>query len=294
MAQYRAPRGTVDILPREQDCWRYVEQKADSICRLYGYERIDTPTFEDASLFLRSIGEQTDIVQKETYSFADRSGGMLTLRPEGTAPVCRAYVEHGMHAVPQPVRLYYIACIFRYERPQAGRYRQHQQFGFESIGDADPALDAEVIDLSWQFYTSLGLRRLVLKLNSIGCRSCRPTYLAELKSNLAGRKESLCAECCKRLEANPLRILDCKNESCVTVSTHAPKSTDHLCADCAEHFHSLQIYLQSLNLPYELDHRLVRGLDYYTKTVFEVQPQGETTQQTTIGGGGRYDDLIEE
>jgi len=291
---YRAPRGTSDILPQEQGYWSYVEQRAQAICQLHGYQRIETPVFEDTRLFVRSIGEETDIVAKEMYTFPDRSGAMMTLRPEGTAPVCRAYIEHGMHNLPQPVRLYYIAPIFRYERPQAGRYRQHQQFGFEAIGDGDPALDAEVIDMAWQFYHSLGLRGLWLKLNSIGCSSCRPSYLESLKGYYAAHIEHLCLDCRRRLVQNPLRLLDCKKESCVGIKESAPRSIDHLCPQCQNHFQSVEKYLALLDLPFEVDHRLVRGLDYYTRTVFEIQPQGEEAAQSTLGGGGRYDDLIEQ
>jgi len=181
MKLYRAPRGTTDILPEEQACWRYIEQKATRICQLYGYERVDSPAFEDTSLFTRSVGAGTDIVEKEMYSFTDKGGNQVTLRPEGTAPVCRAYLEHGLHSRPQPVKLYYLASIFRYERPQAGRYRQHYQFGCEVIGDDDPSLDAENIDLAWQFFQSLGLQRLTLQLNNIGCKQCRPSYLGALR-----------------------------------------------------------------------------------------------------------------
>ena len=181
---YRAPRGTADILPKEQPYWRYIEQRAVNICQLYGYERIDGPVFEDTGLFIRTVGAGTDIVEKEMYTFEDKGGNKITLRPEGTAPVCRAYLEHGLHNLPQPVKLYYFASIFRYERPQAGRFRQHYQFGYEAIGDDDPALDAEVIDMAWQLFLSLGLDRLSLKLNSIGCKQCRPEYLSRLKEYL--------------------------------------------------------------------------------------------------------------
>jgi histidyl-tRNA synthetase len=261
---------------------------------LYGYQRIETPVFEDTHLFVRSIGEETDIVQKEMYSFPDRGGAMMTLRPEGTAPVCRAYIEHGMHNLPQPVRLYYIAPIFRYERPQAGRHRQHQQFGFEAIGDGDPALDAEVIDMSWQFYLSLGLKNLRLRLNSIGCSTCRPRYLDELKKYYSQHIEQLCPDCKRRLKQNPLRLLDCKRDSCLSIKESAPRSIDHLCPQCQGHFELLKKYLELLQVPFESDHTLVRGLDYYTRTVFEVQPQGEEGAQSVLGGGGRYDDLIEQ
>jgi len=290
---YRAPRGTSDILPKEQPFWRYIEREVAKICQLYGYERIDAPAFEDTRLFVRSVGQETDIVTKEMYTFEDRGGNTLTLRPEGTAPVCRAYLEHGLHNWPQPVKLYYIASIFRYERPQSGRYRQHYQFGYEAIGDDDPALDAEVIDLAWQFFLSLGLNRLSLDLNSIGCKQCRPQYLVTLKDYYATHIQELCSDCKVRLKRNPLRLLDCKKPSCQQLADSAPRSVDHLCPPCDQHFNRLKGYLDLLGLPFVINHRLVRGLDYYTRTVFEIQPEEEGAQ-STLGGGGRYDDLIEE
>lgn len=297
---YRLPRGTADILPSEQAYWRYIEKQAVALCQRYGYERIDTPIFEEAGLFIRSIGEETDIVEKEMYIFQDRGGKRLTLKPEGTASVCRAYLEHGLTNLPQPVRLYYFSPIFRYERPQAGRYRQHHQFGYEAIGSIDPALDAEVIDMAWRLYAELGLRGLSLQLNSIGCRQCRPGYLERIRSYYASRLASVCQDCQVRFQRNPLRLLDCKEDSCQPIADAAPQSGDHLCADCAQHFHLLKRYLNALELPFQVNHRLVRGLDYYTRTVFEVQPADDeasdipTGRQGTIGGGGRYDDLIEE
>jgi histidyl-tRNA synthetase len=290
---YRAPRGTSDILPEEQAYWRYVERVAVKLCELYGYKRLDTPTFEDVRLFSRSIGEGTDIVEKEMYTFEDKGGNQLTLRPEGTAPVCRAYLEHGMSNLVQPVRLYYMAPIFRYERPQAGRYREHYQFGYEALGDGEPSLDAEVIDMAWQFFIALGLRALTLKLNSIGCRRCRPEYLAALKNHYSEYTQRLCKDCKVRLKRNPLRLLDCKKPECQEVADRAPKSVDYLCPECAEHLSQLRVHLERLGLPYETSHRLVRGLDYYTRTVFEIQPESEGAQ-STLGGGGRYDDLIGE
>ena len=290
---YRAPRGTSDILPQEQAYWRYIEQKVVDICQLYGYERIDPPAFEDTSLFSRSIGEGTDIVEKEMYTFEDKGGNKITLRPEGTAPVCRAYLEHGMHNLPQPVKLYYFASIFRYERPQAGRYRQHYQFGYEAIGEDDPALDAEVINMGWQFFSSLNLGRLSLIINGIGCKQCRPGYLAALKDYCADHTDDLCPDCKTRLKRNPLRLLDCKKPLCRQIAASAPRSTDYLCPQCDDHFSRLKRYLGLLGLPFELNHCLVRGLDYYTRTVFEIQPE-EAGAQSTLGGGGRYDDLIEE
>ena len=290
---YKAPRGTSDILPQEQAYWRHIEQKAIEACQLYGYERIDVPTFEDTRLFSRSVGKGTDIVEKEMYTFEDRGGNKLALIPEGTASVCRAYVEHGLYNLPQPVKLFYITSVFRYERPQAGRYRQHHQFGYEAIGDADPALDAEVIDMAWQFFRSLGIYRLSLNLNSIGCKVCRPNYLRILKNYYSSHTDELCPDCKIRLVRNPLRLLDCKQASCQHIADAAPRSVDYLCPQCDEHFGQLKKYLGLLNIPFEINHRLVRGLDYYTRTVFEIQPEVGGSQ-SALGGGGRYDDLIEE
>ncbi len=290
---YQAPRGTSDILPQEQAYWRYVEQMAANLCQLYGYERIDTPAFEDAGLFSRSVGEGTDIVEKEMYVFKDRGENKITLIPEGTASICRAYIEHGLYNLTQPVKLYYLASVFRYERPQAGRYRQHHQFGYEAIGDDDPALDAEIIDMAWQLFQSLNLCHLSLKLNSIGCKTCRPAYLNALKDYYAKYADELCSDCKIRLMRNPLRLLDCKQPSCQQIADSAPRSINYLCPQCDKHFNQLKRYLGLLELPFEVNHRLVRGLDYYTRTVFELQPEAEGAQ-STLGGGGRYDDLIEE
>jgi histidyl-tRNA synthetase len=283
----------MDILPEEQPYWRYVEKVIEEITHLYGYQRIDTPTFEETALFTRGVGEGTDIVDKEMYTFEDKGGKSMTLRPEGTASVCRAYIQHGMQNLPQPVKLYYITPIFRYDRPQAGRYRQHYQFGYECISEDDPAIDAEVIDIAWRFYTTLGLKNISLQLNSIGCKECRPAYLNDLKKYYAKHAGSLCADCKNRLEKNPLRLLDCKQPGCQAIAENAPKSIESLCPACAAHFTQLQKYLKTLVIPYAINHRLVRGLDYYTRTVFEVQPEDEGGQ-STIGGGGRYDGLIEE
>jgi histidyl-tRNA synthetase len=290
---YQAPRGTSDILPEEQAYWRFIERQVALSAQLYGYERIDTPAFEDTRLFSRSVGEDTDIVTKEMYSFEDRGGSSLTLRPEGTASVCRAYLEHGLHNQPQPVKLYYLASIFRYERPQAGRFRQHYQFGYEAIGDGEPALDGEVIDMAWRFFAAMGLSRLTLQLNSIGCKKCRPDYIDSLKGYYVGHALELCPDCQTRLKRNPLRLLDCKQPSCQKLAEVAPKSVDYLCKECAGHFKQLKRYLELLELPFTVNHRLVRGLDYYTRTVFEIQPEA-AGGQSTLAGGGRYDDLIEE
>lgn len=290
---YQAPRGTVDILPEDEPYWRFVQEKAERIASLYGYGQIETPAFEDASLFQRSVGAGTDIVEKEMYKFEDLSGNELALRPEGTAPVCRAYLEHGMQNLSQPVKLYYIVPVFRYEKPQAGRLREHHQFGYEAIGEGDASLDAEVIDMAWQFYQSLGITELTLQMNSIGCRLCRPTYVQALNAYYANKVSELCPDCKVRIERNPLRLLDCKQPACQAIADAAPKSTDYLCPECAAHFNDLEKYLGILGIPFSINNRLVRGLDYYTRTVFEIQPLIEGGQ-STIGGGGRYDNLIAE
>jgi len=289
---YKAPRGTSDILPEEYVYWKYIEEKAAFLCQLYGYQPLSTPIFEDAQLFTQTVAGGTDIVDKEMYIFEDKNGQELALRAEGTAPVCRAYLEHGLFNLAQPVKLYYIGPAFRYERPQSGRYRQHHQVGFEALGEADPALDAEVIEMAWQFFLSLGLSGVSIQLNSIGCKLCRPGYLEVLKQHYSSYTDRLCPDCKARLTRNPLRLLDCKKASCQNIAKTAPKIPDYLCHECQLHFQSVQKYLGTLSTPFQLNHRLVRGLDYYTRTVFEVEPQ-EKEGQSTLGGGGRYDDLIE-
>ncbi len=289
---YRAPRGASDILPQEQSYWRYVQSVAERQALRYGFRRIDTPVFEDTGLFTRATGQATDIVEKEMYTFEDRGGDLLSLRPEGTAPVCRAYLEHGMHAWPQPVRLYYFCPIFRYDRPQAGRYRQHHQFGVEVLGDGDATVDAEVVALAWELYRELGLRGLTLQVNSIGDAQCRPAYLTALKHYYQQHLSRLCRDCQSRLEHNPLRLLDCKREQCQPFVQGAPHSGDSLCAACQEHWRQFVGYLGALEVPYQVNPRLVRGLDYYTRTVFEIVP-AEEGAQAALCGGGRYDGLIE-
>ena len=291
---FQAPRGTSDILPAEQGYWRLFQAKAEEIAARFGYERIDTPIFEDAGLFVRGIGEATDIVEKETYTFEDRGGELLTLRPEGTAPVCRAYLQNGMHSVPQPVRVYYLGPFFRYDRPQAGRYRQLHQFGVEVIGDPDASVDSEVIELAWLVLESLGIEGLSLLLNSIGDEECRPGYVESLKAYYNSRIAELVHDDCKRrLERNPLRLLDCKEGICQPLIAEAPGSTEYLCVQCAGHWDRLREHLDALGVPFKTDKRLVRGLDYYTRTVFEIVPPAEG-QQSTVVAGGRYDGLVEE
>jgi len=293
MPQYQAPRGTQDVLPEDQPWWDFVRATAERLARQFRYGAIETPMFEDGSLFLRTVGDATDIVSKEMYLFKDRGEQQLALRPEGTAPVCRAYLEHGMGNLPQPVRLWYWMPNFRYDRPQAGRYREHHQFGVEAIGDDDPAIDAEIIELLWRLYEELGLSGLTLHLNSIGDPNCRPAYLEALRSYYADKLDRVCNDCKARYEKNPLRLLDCKEERCQPVIAGAPKFTDYLCDACAEHFARLKEYLEAVGIDYSLNPRLVRGLDYYTRTVFEVEPKA-AAGQSSLGGGGRYDGLIEQ
>ena len=290
---FQAPRGTTDILPPKQGYWRFLEARAHETAARFGYERIDTPIFEDARLFVRGIGELTDIVEKETYTFEDRGGDLLTLRPEGTAPVCRAYLEHGLHNRPQPVRLYYLCPVFRYERPQSGRYRQHHQFGIEVFGDGDASVDAEVIEVGWRYLESLGLRELSLVINTIGDPECRPGYVRTLQAYYRPHVEEMCPDCRRRLDQNPLRLLDCKQDSCQPFISNAPHSADYLCEDCRRHWTELLRYLPEIGLPVQTDHRLVRGFDYYTRTVFEITPP-VGGRQSTLLGGGRYDGLMEE
>ena len=291
--QFQAPRGTVDVLPEDQKYWRFVTSTAEEVASRAGFQRLDTPVFEDSALFERGVGSTTDIIEKETYSFEDRGGDMLTLRAEGTAPACRAYLQHGMQNLPQPVRLYYLCPVFRYERPQSGRYRQHTQFGVEIIGESDASVDADVIETGWRYLETVGLSDLTLYVNSIGDGSCRPAYLTELRSYYEGHRERLCEDCQRRLDRNALRLLDCKNEQCQPLIDEAPASFDHLCDDCQAHWDSLREYLSVIGLDFQTEHRLVRGLDYYTRTVFEIAPQLEG-RTVTIVGGGRYDGLIEE
>ena len=290
---FRAPRGTTDLLPEQQKYWRYIESKAMELAGEYGFGRIDTPVFEDSDLFIRSVGEGTDIVEKEMYTFDDRGGDSVTLRPEGTAPVCRAYLEHGMHNQPQPVRMYYFCPVFRYERPQAGRFREHHQFGLEVLGDPDPSVDAEVIEFASRFMGALGLSDINILVNSIGDPECRPAYIERLRDHYSGLKGQLCPDCLTRLDRNPLRLLDCKVATCHALGDEAPRSADHLCQPCQDHWDRLEEYLAAMEITYQVDHRLVRGLDYYTRTVFEVQPR-DVGGQSTILGGGRYDGLIQE
>jgi histidyl-tRNA synthetase len=270
-----------------------VEEAARAICALYHYGEIRTPIFEHTELFLRGIGETTDVVQKEMYTFNDRGGRSITLRPENTASVVRSYLEQKLYADSQAAKLFYIGPMFRYDRPQAGRLRQFHQFGIEAIGPAGPSVDAEIITLAVRFFESLGLRNLNLLINSVGCPKCRPQYRLLLQDFLRDKRTELCENCQSRFDRNPMRILDCKEEKCNRLSTGAPQMVDCLCDECAEHFTGLQRYLTAAGIAYTLNPRLVRGLDYYTKTAFEIQYPA-LGAQSAICGGGRYDGLIEE
>ncbi|MFH1367131.1 MAG: histidine--tRNA ligase [Patescibacteria group bacterium] len=286
-------RGMKDILPVDQDYWFWLGDKIREIAHAYGFQRIDTPIMEETALFTRSIGEETDIVNKEMYSFVDQGGGKITLRPEGTAPIVRAYIEHGMINMPQPVKLYYWGPFFRHDRPQAGRYRQFWQFGFEVLGESDPIIDAELILLAHSFYREIGLPATI-QVNSIGCPACREEYKRVLVNYYRPRRSALCEDCKKRLLKNPLRILDCKVVECAEISHEVPPIVDHLCDECRNHFTQTLEYLDDLDISYTLNPRLVRGLDYYTKTVFEIWINEEEGSQSALGGGGRYNDLMQD
>jgi histidyl-tRNA synthetase len=292
MPRYQRPTGTLDILPEDQHYWYHVRGWARRLAELAGFERLDLPIFEVTELFARGIGTGTDIVDKEMYTFTDRGDNRLTLRPEFTAGVVRAYIEHGLHVRTQPQKLYNFGPIFRYERPQAGRYRQHTQFNIEILGEQDPAADVEVMALVWDLYAGLGFRDLTFQLNSTGCPRCRPGYVETLRAYYAGHHDDICEDCHRRLERSPLRVLDCKADQCQPIIASAPHFLDHVCGECAEHFHTLCEYLDLLGRVYAVNHRLVRGLDYYTKTVLEVWAAG-IGAQAAVCGGGRYDGLIE-
>ncbi len=291
--KYQSIKGTRDVLPEEQKYWRYIEEKIGSVTSRFGYQRVEPPIFEETALFLRGVGETTDIVEKEMYTFIDKGKNSLTLRPEYTAGIMRLYLENGLHSLSKPVKLYSIGPVFRYERPQAGRYRQHTQFNVEALGEQEPSVDLEVMSVAWLLYAELGFSGLSFQLNSTGCPNCRPAYVEELKNFYRRHFEAICDDCKRRLERNPLRLLDCKVKSCQQISADAPVIHERLCEECADHFATLRLYLDTLGRPYRINHRLVRGLDYYTKTVFEVWVQG-IGSQNAMCGGGRYDGLIEQ
>jgi len=290
-------RGMKDILPEEQRYWSFIRRRIEAIASVYGFGRIDIPFLEETSLFVRSIGKETDIVEKEMYSFSDKSGGSISLRPEGTAGVVRAYLEHGMINRPQPVKLYYFGPFFRYDRPQAGRYRQFYQFGFEILGDNHPVLDAQIMMLSYNFYIEMGLPAS-LQVNCVGCPDCRDDYQKVLVDYYKSRKNSLCENCKQRLQKNPLRLLDCKESDCQLLMQDAPQIVDYLCEECNSFFVRVLEHLDCLEIPYVLNSRLVRGLDYYFGTAFEIwledsDQENKPSAQNALGGGGRYNYLAE-
>ena len=294
MTRIEAPRGTHDVLPSDRPLWQKVTGEMERLCALYGYRRIQTPVFEDTELFARTSGAGSDIVQKEMYTFEDRSGRSLTLRPEGTAPICRAYLEHGMQREPQPVKLYTLATMYRYAAPQRGRFREHNQLSFECIGSADPAVDAEVLQFYDTLLRNLGVTNYELRLNSIGDRNCRPQYVEQLNAWLDAHAEVLDDEARQKRATSPLRVFDVKNEKVRAALADAPKIGDSLCDECAAHYEQVRAHLDAYGVAYTLDPTLVRGLDYYTRTTFEFIGPDESAQASTICGGGRYDYLVEE
>jgi histidyl-tRNA synthetase len=285
------PRGTQDRLPAEQPYWEALEAVAKEQAGRFGYQRIETPIYETTDLFVRGVGEGTDIVSKEMFTFSDRGGRSLTLRPEGTAPIVRAYFDAGMQLEPQPVRLYYLGPFFRSERPQAGRFHEFHQFGVEAIGDASPLLDVEAIVLGWNWFARLDLRGVTLHLNSIGDEVCRPAYRELLREYYRPHLASLSEESRTRFEKNPLRLFDSKDPKDEALKRDAPRIVDHLCAPCAEAFRIVKEGLAAEDIPFDLNPNLVRGLDYYTRTVFEYQHESLGGAQNSLGGGGRYDGL---
>ncbi|MCL2751596.1 MAG: histidine--tRNA ligase [Firmicutes bacterium] len=285
------PKGTKDVLPSESGKWQYLEELARNVARAYNLSEVRTPTFEHTELFSRSVGDATDIVNKEMYTFEDKGGRSITLKPEGTAGVARCYIENGMGSLPQPVKMYYFTPVFRYERPQAGRLREHRQFGVEIYGDADAGRDAECIAVADAFLKKAGVKDLHLFINSVGCPDCRPAYNAALKKYFTDNIDKICETCRERLNKNPLRILDCKAEGCRGIIAGAPKTTDSVCGSCAGHFEKLQRTLGLLGVVFTVNPGVVRGLDYYTRTVFEFVT-GSIGAQSTVCGGGRYDSLI--
>ncbi len=295
MPTFRAPRGTRDLLPAETPTWTRLERLAADLAARYGYRRIETPLFEQTDVFERGIGEVTDVVEKELFRLTPRTedSESWALRPEPTAGIVRAYVQHGMQTWPQPVKLSEIGPMFRHDRPQAGRYRQFWQFDVEAIGDPGPAVDAEIIELGSRFYRDAGLSGVEVHLNSIGDAACRPAYISALTAYYRGHQDALPALERDRLERNVLRLLDSKDPAMAAINAEAPLVTDHLCGPCAEHFASVRAHLEALDVPYRLAPGIVRGLDYYTRTAFEYYVAGREGQQQAIGGGGRYDGLVE-
>lgn len=287
------PKGTKDMLPSEAYKWHFIEECARETAKLYGVKEIRTPVFEHTELFLRGVGDTTDIVSKEMYTFNDKGNRSITLKPEGTAGVARAFIENGLINEAMPVKLYYLTPVFRYERPQAGRLRQHHQFGVEMFGSKSASVDAELILCANTFFKRLNIKNLKVNINSIGCKVCRPAYNEALIAFLSKHKDALCPQCVARMEKNPLRVLDCKEEGCKALIFGAPATVDYLCGECDSHFTDLKAHLDNAGIGYTVNPRIVRGLDYYTKTVFEFVSE-HLGAQSTVCGGGRYDGLIEQ
>ncbi len=290
-------KGMKDIMPQEQAYWNMIRKKVEEFARIYGFERLDTPVLEQTSLFVKGTGKHTDIVEKEMFSFEDQGGEKVSLRPEFTPGFSRAYIEHGMLNQPQPVKLFTIGPVFRHDKPQAGRYRQFYQMNFEIIGSHQPVVDAELLSLQYFLFKEIGLN-VSLQINSVGCPDCRPQYKQLLQDYYRNKKRNLCENCKKRYTKNPLRLLDCKEEVCQELAQDAPQIVDHLCEDCREHFVKVLEHLDTSDIPYTLNAKIVRGLDYYSKTAWEIYPiiKGEEkkTSQGAVSGGGRYDGLIEQ
>jgi len=287
------PKGTKDVLPKESYKWQYVEKTARDLCSLYNIKEIRTPVFEHTELFLRNIGETSDIVNKEMYTFLDKGGRSITLKPEGTAGVVRSFIENGLYNEQMPLKVFYFTPVFRYERPQGGRLREHHQFGAEVFGSDSPYIDAELIELADQLFKKLKIQNLELFINSIGCLECRPKYNLVLKEYLAKNIDKMCAVCKDREDKNPLRILDCKEDACAKVCERAPKTIDSLCNGCKSHFEEFQKILKGKKIDFKINPKIVRGLDYYTKTVFEFVSENLGAKSTVLGGG-RYNNLVEQ
>jgi len=289
---FQAPKGTFDILPSDQVWREKICKIANEVAKGYGFGKIETPIIEDTELFVRGTGADTDIVEKQMYTFKTKGGDSLSLRPEFTPGVIRAFLENGLSSLPQPVKLYSVGPLFRYERPQAGRYRQFNQINFETIGSQSSATDVQIIQMFFVIFKEIGLKGINLQINSIGCKDCRPAYRKVLTNYYRNKTDRICVDCRRRLKENPLRLLDCKEEKCVILRNSAPHIIDHLCESCHNHFKSVLEFLDELEIPYMLNSYLVRGLDYYTKTVFEFWPEDESVRQAALGGGGRYDYLV--
>lgn len=285
----KAPRGTKDVIPQESYKWQYVEEKIRNICKNFGYKEVRIPVFEHTELFERGVGDTTDVVQKEMYTFEDKGGRSITLRPEGTAGTVRCFLENNLFADAQPTKMYYMLSCYRYEKPQAGRLREFHQFGIEAFGSPESSIDAEVISMAYNLLKTLGVRDLKLYINSIGCPDCRKEYNTKLKNYFSKYTDELCETCKTRLDKNPMRIIDCKVPHCEEIGATAPKILNEQCPECTEHYNKLCKYLDAMGIEYEVDDTIVRGLDYYTTTVFEIKSEG-----LVVCGGGRYNGLVEE